>query len=169
MKANLLQTNKKNQTNTRQFYGEGKYYEFRNVYSLLLTSVYTCHLSICWNSHLHQKGRVGRTLLSIQRIINVVVPKPPAVERYWQHSLQLHLSSFQVRGISKALKTQLTEKFGCSGNTFSVAAWTSSKHKYHPTRFFSREVILFFLQQIWVYFKVVSVSFKAPAACNENT
>lgn len=28
----------------------------------------------------HQKGRVGSTLLSIQRIINAVMPKPFAVE-----------------------------------------------------------------------------------------
>lgn len=82
MKVNLLQTNKKNQANTRQFYGKREHYEFKSVHCFPLPSVCICHLPTCWNSHLHKKGRVGRTLLSIQRIVSVVMPKPLAVERY---------------------------------------------------------------------------------------
>lgn len=76
----------KTKANARQFYGKREYYKFGSVHCFPLSSICICHLPTCWNSHLHQTGRVGRTLLSIQRILNAVMPKPLAVERYWQHS-----------------------------------------------------------------------------------
>lgn len=63
-------------------------------------------------------------------------------------SLQLRLSSFQVRAIWKTEKNpQLTEKFRCSGKTFSVTAWIYiSFYKILDFEGFGRELIIFFLQ-----------------------
>lgn len=112
-----------------------------------------------------QKGRVVRTPLSIQRIINVVMPKPIAVERYWQHSWKCPPCSYIClvfrSGLSQKLekKPQLTEKLGYSGKTFFCHSLNLYIILRDPRLWgFSREFIIFFLKQIkFIYFNVKTI------------
>lgn len=77
-----FQTNVKRHTSVRQHYDKMEDYQLGNVHCLRLISVYICHLfPSAGTATCHQKGRVGSILLSLQRIVNAVTPKPFAVKR----------------------------------------------------------------------------------------
>lgn len=99
-----------------------EYYEFRNVYRFTLSNVYICCLPICWNSHLPSKRQGGKHTDFYPKDYKCCHAKTfcsgKLTTQLKESSLKLLLSSFEVRGISK-LKTQLTVKFRCSGNTLS--------------------------------------------------
>lgn len=99
-----------------------EYYEFRNVYRFTLSNVYICCLPICWNNHLPSKRQGGKHTDFYPKDYKCCHAKTfcsgKLTTQLKESSLKLLLSSFEVRGISK-LKTQLTVKFRCSGNTLS--------------------------------------------------